>query len=118
MWTASRISSIDIRMTMTFLRLRKMPRMPSVNRMAATARKWPSPMIMVLEALPRPHVLELDRGLTRAPHLLGDILALDVGLVAQRQHDSADHGDEQHQACDLEEVDVAGIEHEAERLGI
>ena len=38
MLTASSISSIDIRMTMTFLRLRKMPKMPSVNRIAATVR--------------------------------------------------------------------------------
>ena len=32
--TESRISSIDIRMMMTFLRLRKMPKMPSTSRMA------------------------------------------------------------------------------------
>src|ERR1051325_3042555 len=38
MLTASRISSIDIRMTMMFLRLRKIPRIPSVNRIAPTAR--------------------------------------------------------------------------------
>ena len=38
MFTASSISSIDIRMTITFLRLRKMPKMPSVNRIAATVR--------------------------------------------------------------------------------
>ena len=36
MFTASRISSTDIRMTMTFLRLRKMPNTPIVNRIAAT----------------------------------------------------------------------------------
>jgi hypothetical protein len=38
MLTASRISSTDIRMMMTFLRLRKMPNTPIVNRMAATVR--------------------------------------------------------------------------------
>ena len=38
MLTASSISSIDIRMMMTFLRLRKMPNTPSVNRIAATVR--------------------------------------------------------------------------------
>ncbi len=38
MFTASRISSIDIRMTMMFLRFTKMPKTPIVNRMAATAR--------------------------------------------------------------------------------
>src|SRR5262249_44936416 len=38
MLTASRMSSIDIRMTMTFLRLMKMPTIPSVNRIAATVR--------------------------------------------------------------------------------
>src|SRR5262245_49149970 len=36
--TASRMSSTDIRMTMTFLRLMKMPKMPSVNRIAPTVR--------------------------------------------------------------------------------
>ena len=35
MLTASRISSIDIRMMMMFLRLRKIPNTPSVNRIAA-----------------------------------------------------------------------------------
>ena len=38
MLTASKISSIDIKMTMTFLRLMKMPKMPSVKRHAATVR--------------------------------------------------------------------------------
>ena len=38
MFTASRISSTDIRMMMTFLRFTKMPKTPMVNRMAATAR--------------------------------------------------------------------------------
>jgi hypothetical protein len=38
MFTASRISSIAIRMTMTFFRFTKMPKTPMVNRMAPTAR--------------------------------------------------------------------------------
>ena len=38
MFTDSRINSIDIRMTMMFLRFRKMPKIPSVNRIAATER--------------------------------------------------------------------------------
>ena len=37
-FTASSISSIDIKMMMTFLRFRKIPKMPSVNRIAATVR--------------------------------------------------------------------------------
>ncbi|MNY67431.1 hypothetical protein D3C86_2050180 [compost metagenome] len=36
--TASRMSSIDIKMMMTFLRFRKMPKTPSVKRMALTVR--------------------------------------------------------------------------------
>ncbi|CLQ52691.1 Uncharacterised protein [Mycobacterium tuberculosis] len=36
--TDSRMSSIDIRMMMTFLRLRKMPNTPSVKKMAPTVR--------------------------------------------------------------------------------
>ncbi|MDT4887472.1 hypothetical protein FQZ97_1239300 [compost metagenome] len=38
MLTESRMSSTDIRITMTFLRLMKMPSTPSVNRMALTVR--------------------------------------------------------------------------------
>ena len=38
MFTASSISSTHIRMTMTFLRLRKMPNTPSVNSTEASAR--------------------------------------------------------------------------------
>jgi hypothetical protein len=38
MFTASRMSSMLIRMTMMFLRFTKMPNTPMVNRMAATAR--------------------------------------------------------------------------------
>jgi hypothetical protein len=37
-FTASRISSIDIRMTMTFLRFRKMPKTPMTKRSAETVR--------------------------------------------------------------------------------
>jgi hypothetical protein len=38
MLTARSISSIDIRMTMTFLRLTKIPKIPVTNRIAATVR--------------------------------------------------------------------------------
>ena len=38
MLTASRMSSIDINMTITFFRFRKMPNTPIVNRIAATDR--------------------------------------------------------------------------------
>ena len=38
MFTASRMSSIAMRMTMTFRRFRKMPNTPRVNRIAATVR--------------------------------------------------------------------------------
>ena len=38
MLTASSINSIDIRIMMTFFRFRKMPKIPSVNRIAATVR--------------------------------------------------------------------------------
>ncbi len=37
MLTASSISSTDIRMMMTFFRLRKMPKIPMVNRIADDA---------------------------------------------------------------------------------
>ncbi len=38
MFTASRISSIAIKMTITFLRFTKMPNTPIVNRIAPTPR--------------------------------------------------------------------------------
>ena len=38
--------------------------------------------------------------------------------MLQRQHDGADHGDEQHEAGHLEEVDVARIEDEPELLRV
>ncbi len=38
MLTASSINSTDIRMMMTFFLLTKMPKMPVVNRIAATVR--------------------------------------------------------------------------------
>ncbi len=38
--------------------------------------------------------------------------------MAQGQHDGADHGHQQHQAGRLEEVDVVGVEHPADRLGV
>ena len=38
MLTASSSNSIDIRMMMTFFRFRKMPKIPRVNRIAATIR--------------------------------------------------------------------------------
>ena len=36
--------------------------------------------------------------------------------MLQRQHDGADHGDQQDHAGGLEEIDVFGIEHEPDRL--
>ena len=48
----------------------------------------------------------------------GDRLAFDAWLVLQRHHDGADHGDQQNDAGGLEEVDIAGVEHEPERLGV
>jgi hypothetical protein len=38
--------------------------------------------------------------------------------VPQRQHDGADHGDQEHQAGDLKEIDVVRVEDVAERGGI
>jgi hypothetical protein len=41
MFIDKRISSIDIKMMMTFFRLRKTPNTPITNNIAATDRKWP-----------------------------------------------------------------------------
>ena len=38
MFTDNRISSIDIRITMTFFRFRKIPKIPMTNSAAATVR--------------------------------------------------------------------------------
>ena len=47
-----------------------------------------------------------------------DRLAPHALLVAQRQHDGADHGDEQDQARRLEVVDVLRVDDAAQRLGV
>ena len=38
--------------------------------------------------------------------------------MAQSEHDGTDHGDQKDEACNLEVVDVVGIEDPAERLGV
>ena len=103
---------------MTFLRLRKMPKMPSVNRIAATERVMAEPDGHDQIPLPRLDLDDFHRGFLGPRDLLGDVLALDAGPVAQRQHDGADHGDQQHQAGGLEVIDVLRVEHAAERLGV
>jgi hypothetical protein len=113
MLTASRISSTDIRMTMTFLRLRKMPNTPSVNRIAATVRIVAETDLMPSDPFPAPALT-----LTTSIAVFGVratcaamFCRLTPGRCAQRQHDGADHRDQQHEARDLEEVDVVRIEH-------
>src|ERR1700722_16767903 len=140
--TASRISSIDIRMMMTFLRLRKMPKMPSTNRIAETTRKGPRPTSMPM-LVSRVHFLPgvLFRYLRREyPDLPGarserhrhqfhgirdgalglrsDALVARGLAIAQGQHDGADHCDKQDQARRLEQEDVVCIEQPAQRGGV
>ena len=50
--------------------------------------------------------------------LMCDILALHMRLVAQRQHDRTNHGDQQDQAGQLEQQQVVGVHHLADRLGV
>ncbi len=68
--------------------------------------------------LPEFDLDQLDRLGAGAPHLAADILTLHVPLVMQREHDGADHGDQQNEARHLEQIDVARIEDEPERLGV
>ena len=69
-------------------------------------------------ALAGRHLDHLDGRLRAARHLRRDRLALDALLVPQRQHDGADHGDQQDQPGALEVVDVLGVEHAADRLRV
>src|SRR5690606_28759128 len=117
MLTESRISSIDIRMTMTFLRFRKIPNTPRVNRIADTVRKCAMPMV-ISDALPRLDLLDLDGGGRRARHLLRDGLPLDVRLVAQGKHDGPDHRHKQDQPGNLEEIKIVRVDDVAERGGV
>src|SRR5579864_8274277 len=80
MLTAKSISSIDIRMMMTFLRLRKMPKTPRVKRIAATVRYCARPTaINSLSGLWRAgaerHLDDRDRLPARPRQLRGDALA-------------------------------------------
>ena len=97
----------DINTTMMFLRFKITPATPSVNRMAATIKKWASEIVMMVflrrslraslqcpisNSLPRGNLADLDR-LGRCPRVLDrHVLAFHAGLVAQGQHDGADHG--------------------------
>src|SRR5215831_7901601 len=71
-----------------------------------------------LKSLARPDLDNVDGGRPGAGNLVGDVLALDVRLVPQRQHDRPDHGNQQHHAGRLEEIDIARVENVPERLGI
>ena len=66
----------------------------------------------------RRHFHHFHAGGGRARVLRADILALDADLVAQGEHDGADHRCQQDQARDLEEVGVFRVEHAAERDGV
>src|SRR5262249_55559214 len=128
MLTASSMSSTDIRMTMTFLRLRKIPKMPSVNRMAATVR-WGQGAIGATATTPPlgpgrddratgGKVDHVDCRVLAARHLGRNRLAFHSLLVPERQHDGADHGDEENEPRALEIVGILGIEHPTDRLGV
>src|SRR5262245_43947660 len=71
-----------------------------------------------LKSLARPDLDDVDGGRLGARNLVGDILAFDVRLVPQRQHDRPDHGDQQHDTSRLEEIDIARVEHVPQRFGI
>ena len=107
---------------MTFLRLRKMPKTPSVNRIARDGEVMAEADGHFTDsAHPAPgpdDLAHLDRSRRRARVLRGDVLALDARLVAERQHDGADHGDQQDHAGELEVMDVVRVEHVAERFGV
>jgi hypothetical protein len=91
-------------MTMTFLRLMKMPKIPMREQDRGDGQ--------VVGQADR-HVRAPPRRTLRTSiaspgaRPAGDRLALDARLVAQRQHDRADHRDQQDQPGDLEEEDVA-----------
>ena len=50
-----------------------------------------------------------------ASHLRADVLALDARLVVKGENDRADHRGEQNHPRRLKEVEIAGVEHLAER---
>src|SRR4029078_5700260 len=61
---------------------------------------------------------ELDRFLALAADLFSNRLAPHVPLMVQREHDGADHRDEQNESASLEQIDVARVEDLAESLGV
>src|SRR5271155_2173077 len=99
MLTASRMSSIDIRMMITFFRFRKMPTTPIVKTIAATMRYCVRP-ISILTPLPRLDVHHFDRHRRRPRILPADRLATHAGPTTMRQHDGTDHSDQKHEARD------------------
>ena len=106
---------------MMFLRFRKMPATPmreQDRRQRQIVGKADDHGVAPSNAGARGDFAQFDRRRRRARDLLGDVLPLDADLVAQRQHDRADHRGQQDQSRRLEEVDVVGVEHPAERRGV
>ena len=125
MLTASSISSIDIMMMMTFLRLRKMPKTPEREqdrRDGQVMRQADCHRITLRVGPPAPPpsgtlTTSTDCARVRAS-CCRDRLAPPPDALAQRQHDRADHRDQQDQPGRLEGKDVARIEQVAERPGV
>ena len=69
-------------------------------------------------ALPGPHFHAPRSTVSGVRATCSAIPAAHADAVLQRQHDGAHHGDQKDHAGSLEEIDVAGVEHEADRLGV
>src|SRR3984893_7539413 len=75
-------------------------------------------ILRVSKSLAREHLHNLDTGRFAARILPRDVLALDTGLVMQGQYNGPDHRHQKHHARCLEKIDVARVEHVAERLRV
>src|ERR1700733_1065683 len=63
----------------------------------------------------RGNLTHLDRRFGVTSHLRANVLTLDARLVVKGENDRSDHRSEQYHPRRLKEVDIAGVEHLAER---
>src|SRR3546814_6547050 len=73
---------------------------------------------MASHPAPAGDLLHLDRLRAGARGLPGDALPPHTLAMAQGTHDGPDHGDQQHKAGGLEQVDIVGVDEAAERAGV
>src|SRR6476660_7755384 len=113
--TASSISSIAISRMMTFLRLRKIPKMLIANSTAPRIRKCDSDSKVCLFLLLRRHRNQAPAFAALDGDLPGRVLVLGGLALPERQRDRDDDGHQQQHRRELEQIGEVRVRSEERR---